>query len=160
MRHLYLILILMFSALSAGAQEESDNQEADSAAPQIAYPSSSPAAVSESDAFKTIASDGELSVGLLINALGIVVIVAVLGLAAFFILRRGVFRKSFSKAEGKLQIKESRMLGNRQFIMVVEYEDNRILLGVGPGKIDYLTSLNTYRNEYPQVEAESPDFVQ
>ncbi len=44
------------------------------------------------------------------------------------------------------------MLGNRQYLMVVEYEENKVLLGVGPGKIDYLTSLNGYRNEFPSIE--------
>ena len=64
-----------------------------------------------------------------------------------------MFRKSFSNKEGKLNIAESRMLGN-QYIMVVEYEDNKILAGCWAGKIDYLTSLQGYRNDFPKLEPE------
>ena len=42
-------------------------------------------------------------------------------------------------------------LGNRQFLLVVGYEDQRLLLGVTPGKIDYLCPLDS-----PQ--ALNPDF--
>jgi flagellar biogenesis protein FliO len=35
-----------------------------------------------------------------------------------------------------------RPLGNRQFLLVVAYEETRILLGVTPGKIDYLCPLD------------------
>lgn len=92
------------------------------------------------------------AIGMGITILGYLIILVGFLVAAWFLFKRGVFRKSFSKTEGKLNIKESKMLGNRQFLMVVEYEDNKILLGVGPGKIDYLTSLNTYRNEDLGVE--------
>ena len=126
----------------------------------MAYPSGGSEEVPESKALKDLASENDLSIGLFINAMGIVITVGVLGLAAFFLFRRGVLRQPFSKPEGKLQIKESRMLGNRQFLMVVEYEDNRILLGVGPGKIDYLTSLNSYKNEYPNTEEEDRKFIE
>jgi flagellar biogenesis protein FliO len=34
-------------------------------------------------------------------------------------------------------------LGNRQFLLVVGYEDQRLLLGVTPGKIDYLCPLDS-----------------
>jgi flagellar biogenesis protein FliO len=44
-------------------------------------------------------------------------------------------------SERKLQISEMRSLGNRQFLVVVEYEENKMLLGVTPGKIDYLCAL-------------------
>ncbi len=154
MRYLFLFLATLCSAISVSAQEDS-GATAEPKASRIAYPSGSNTSAPESQALQDIANDGSLSIGLFINAMGIVVIVGVLGVAAYFFIRRGMLRKPFSKSEGKLRIKESRMLGNRQFIMVVEYEENKILLGVGPGKIDYLTSLNTYRNDFPQVEEEN-----
>ena len=43
----------------------------------------------------------------------------------------------------KLQILETRPLGNRQYLLVVGYEDSRMLLGVTPGKIDYLCPLDS-----------------
>jgi hypothetical protein len=42
----------------------------------------------------------------------------------------------------KLQIEETRMLGHRQYLVVAEYEGRRMLLGVCPGRIDYLCPLD------------------
>jgi flagellar protein FliO/FliZ len=42
----------------------------------------------------------------------------------------------------KLQVEETRGLGQRQFLAVVEYEGRRMLLGVCPGRIDYLCPLD------------------
>ena len=50
------------------------------------------------------------------------------------LLRRG-------KGERKLVISEARTLGNRQFLVVAEYENRKMLLGVCPGRIDYLSTL-------------------
>lgn len=41
-----------------------------------------------------------------------------------------------------LAIDETRSLGNRQFLVVASYEGRKFLLGVCPGRIDMLTSLN------------------
>ena len=46
-----------------------------------------------------------------------------------------------SKGERKLVISETRTLGNRQFLIVAEYENRKMLLGVCPGRIDYLSTL-------------------
>jgi len=89
-----------------------------------------------------------------VTILGYLIILGGLGVAAWYLFKRGVIRKPFSSSEGKLKVAESRMLGNRQYIMVVEYEEKKILLGVGPGKIDYLTSLDGYRSEFPKIEPE------
>jgi len=69
------------------------------------------------------------------------VILAVLGVGIFFVLRRGGWRRVMSRTEGRLKVSETRMLGNRQFLMVVEYEDSRLLVGVSPGRIELLTPL-------------------
>lgn len=60
---------------------------------------------------------------------------------AWFLLKRGALPRPFAKKEGRLRVLETRMLGNRQFLMVVEYDDAKLLLGVCPGRIDYLTPL-------------------
>lgn len=70
--------------------------------------------------------------------------VVVLGLlvgGAWLLVRRGTLPRPFSKSEGRLKVLETKMLGNRQFLMVVEYEDAKMLLGVCQGRIDYLTPL-------------------
>jgi flagellar protein FliO/FliZ len=69
------------------------------------------------------------------------VVLAVLGTGVFFALRRGGWRGVMKRSEGRLQVSETRMLGNRQFIMVVEYEDARLLVGVSPGRIELLAPL-------------------
>lgn len=91
---------------------------------------------------------------MLLSLLGFTLLLGACAVGAWYLFKRGLLKRPFSRDEGKLKIAESRMLGNRQFLMVVEYEDNKILLGVGPGKIDYLTSLNTYRNEFPSLESQ------
>lgn len=69
------------------------------------------------------------------------VVLVVLGIGVFFVMRRGGWRRVMNRAEGRLQVRETRMLGNRQFLMVVEYETSRLLVGVSPGRIELLTPL-------------------
>jgi flagellar biogenesis protein FliO len=71
-----------------------------------------------------------------------VLVVALLGAGLYFtrsgfsnLLRRG-------KGDRKLVISEARTLGNRQFLVVAEYENRKMLLGVCPGRIDYLSTLS------------------
>ena len=59
-----------------------------------------------------------------------------------------------TKGERKLVISETRTLGNRQFLIVAEYENRKMLLGVCPGRIDYLSTLaagsdDTFSTELP-----------
>jgi len=150
MRFLALVAFLLAIALpSSIAQEESQDSS------QVVYPKSSAAeetSAADIAPYSDLLSDGASPIGMVVTVLGYVVILGGMAVAAWFLFKRGVIRKPFSKNEGKLKVAESRMLGNRQYIMVVEYEDNKILLGVGPGKIDYLTSLNGYRNDFPKLE--------
>jgi flagellar biogenesis protein FliO len=74
-------------------------------------------------------------------ALYFAVLVGLAG-AGLYLLRNGLPLRSLRSGDArKLQIVEMRALGNRQFLLVVEYEQNRMLLGVTPGKIDYLCPL-------------------
>ncbi len=59
----------------------------------------------------------------------------------YYLVRRQAGFAPVSKGQRKLVVSESRLLGNRQFLVVVEYENERVLLGVTPGKIDYLCPL-------------------
>ncbi|EDY82773.1 hypothetical protein VDG1235_2396 [Verrucomicrobiia bacterium DG1235] len=106
-----------------------------------------------SDAMQGLFSGEATSSGALITFVGYAVIIGALAVVVWYLFKRGLIRKPFAKGEGKLKVAETRMLGNRQFISVIEYEDQKILIGVGPGKIDYLTTLRSYSNEFPQVDA-------
>ena len=76
----------------------------------------------------------------------------------FFLLRNGVaiFQPKF-KGERKLNISETRMLGNRQFLVVAQYEERKVLLGVCPGRIDYLCTLAGGEPEFPKLAPEGSD---
>ena len=60
----------------------------------------------------------------------------------YYLVRRQTGFVPVGKGQRKLVVSESRSLGNRQFLVVVEYENERVLLGVTPGKIDYLCPLS------------------
>lgn len=71
-----------------------------------------------------------------------VVLVALAGAGLYF-LKRGLPLRGARPGENRLQLLETKMLGNRQFLVVVQYEDNKVLLGVGPGQIQYLCPLDS-----------------
>ena len=75
-----------------------------------------------------------------------------------FFLRNGftLFQPKI-KGERKLEISETRMLGNRQFLVVAAYEDRKILIGVCPGRIDYLCTLAGAEPEFPSITSEKID---
>lgn len=76
--------------------------------------------------------------------LGYVTLLAALAGAAIYLIKFGIpLHRNRSKEERKLQVLEMRPLGNRQFLVVVGYEETRMLLGVTPGKIDYLCPLDS-----------------
>lgn len=106
-------------------------------------------------AMSEIFSGQDASLGVMVTLLGYAVVIGALCIAVWYFFKRGGFRKSFSKGQGKLRVAETRMLGNRQFISVIEYEDQKILIGVGPGKIDYLTTLRGYGDSFPPIEPET-----
>ena len=153
MRLFALVVIYVLPVALPDLIAQSDTVEAS----QVVYPNSSSSENgegAEGEVYSGILSEGGSPIGMLVTILGYLLILGAMAVAAWYLFKRGVFRKPFSNKEGKLNIAESRMLGNRQYIMVVEYEDNKILLGVGPGKIDYLTSLQGYRNDFPKLEPE------
>jgi flagellar protein FliO/FliZ len=46
------------------------------------------------------------------------------------------------------------MLGNRQFLVVAEYEQRKMLIGVCPGRIEYLCTLSGVEPEFPRLPSE------
>jgi flagellar biogenesis protein FliO len=87
---------------------------------------------------------GVLNGGGTVSLLGYVLTIVVLGAAGLTVLLRGGFLGvswGGTKAARKLRIEESRVVGSRQHLAVVEYEGRRVLLGISPGRIDYLCAL-------------------
>lgn len=70
----------------------------------------------------------------------ILMVLMVGGLASvYFLVKRYGFVKK--PGQGKLKILETRALGGRQFLVVGQYGQDSFLLGVCPGRIDYLARL-------------------
>jgi len=71
----------------------------------------------------------------------LLLLLTMIGLLAgmvFFLKRFGLPKM---KGGGKLELLETRPLGGRQFIVVGKYDKERFLLGVCPGRIDFLCRL-------------------
>ncbi len=66
-----------------------------------------------------------------------------LGFAAVYLIKNGwAIGVLKGLPQRKLRIADTRPLGNRQFLVVVEYESTKLLVGVSPGRIDYLHDLS------------------
>jgi flagellar biogenesis protein FliO len=106
---------------------------------QLSTPAASPAA--------SFARPPSPDLDALGRSLGYLTLFAAIAGAAIYFFKFGLplARKS-ATAERKLQVLETRPLGNRQYLLVVAYDDSRMLLGITPGKIDYLCPLDTTSN--------------
>lgn len=75
-------------------------------------------------------------------------ITGLLGLACaagagwFYWRNRAMTGPGAGRAARKLTIAETRPLGNRQHLLVADYDGRKYLLGVCPGRIDLLTPLS------------------
>lgn len=88
-----------------------------------------------------LAASGSATAGLLQMTVYLCLLLALLA-GGLYVARNGLrFFQPKNKGERRLNIAESRMLGNRQFLVVAEYEGSKMLLGVCPGRIDYLCPL-------------------
>ena len=90
-------------------------------------------------------------------AIYLVLLLALFAGGMFFLRNGFTLFQPKMKGERKLEISETRMLGNRQFLIVAAYEDRKILLGVCPGRIDYLCTLGGSEVEFPNVAPEKSD---
>jgi flagellar biogenesis protein FliO len=99
--------------------------------------------------------------GSMIQMFGYVLaIVMIVGAVIAFFLRSGGLLgiRLGAKTNRKLQLQETWMLGHKQFLAVVDYEGRKMLLGVCPGRIDYLCPLEG--NEDAVGTENAPDFQQ
>jgi len=71
---------------------------------------------------------------------------------------RNIIRAS-SKHPGKIQIADTHSLGNRQFLIVAEYDGEKHLLGISPNRIQHLTSLKKAHKVISSQTADSANPV-
>lgn len=84
--------------------------------------------------------------GATVSLLGYVLTIVVLGAAGVTVLLRGGFFGlpwGAAKTARKLRIEETRSVGSRQHLIVAEYDGRRMLLGISPGRIEYLCGLDS-----------------
>lgn len=74
-------------------------------------------------------------------AIYLCLLIALIGGGSYFLKNGFGFSRSKSKGMRKLNVAETRMLGNRQFLVVAEYEGRKLLLGVCPGRIELISEL-------------------
>ncbi len=95
--------------------------------------------------------------------LGPLVLLAVLlgfGVSRFGLLRdfRGGCRK-----DRKLRIEETKAVGGRQYLLVVEYEGRRFLIGSCVGRLEYLCALVEadweVASQFRSSQSEPPDVI-
>lgn len=79
----------------------------------------------------------------------LVLLLCVLAIVFIYLRRNGLQR---IRKAGELDILETRPLGGRQFLLVARVGQEKFLLGVCPGRIDYLCPLNT------DSDSLTPDF--
>lgn len=78
-------------------------------------------------------------------------LIALAGLSGYFLWRKGNFRFSPMGAN-RLKVLETRIVAQKQCLMVVEYEGQKLLLGVSPGNIQNLALLS----DFPEAESFEP----
>jgi len=75
------------------------------------------------------------------------------GALALYLRQRGVPWKAFGQkadsVDRKLELVEMKNLGGKQFLVVARYEQKRFLLGVYPGRVDFLCWLSGEDRDAP-----------
>ena len=95
---------------------------------------------------KILQSDSGLTTNYLPDRIYFTVLIFIIGVGGtcLYLYRKGKFPLTPQKKDERLKLCETRMLGNKQFLVVVEYERQKMLLGVGPGTISHLCYLGAH----------------
>lgn len=70
------------------------------------------------------------------------ILLAIIGAVVLHFFKQGGFTRRIGNKGKLLKVTETHMLGNKQFLVVVEYGQHKVLLGVGPGMINKLCFLD------------------
>ncbi len=76
----------------------------------------------------------------------VIAFIGVLGASAYFLAHYTKKKRTRLNtiATGGIQIAETCSLGNRQFLMIAQYGEEKHLLGVSSGSINHLAKLNSF----------------
>ena len=131
--HRYLLPLVLAASLvlPAAVVRAADSTPASLGDDGVVYPRNSP------ESHKLRASDNSFPMW------GMLGVIAVLGGAGFWLLKRGQLGlRAGAAAHQRLAIEETRALGNKQFLAVAAYGERKLLLSVCPGRIDFLCRLD------------------
>lgn len=121
----WLLLALLLMPLGGRAASEGAPKD------QMVFPRTAPGASASEPRGESPTSAKAL--------LGLAVLCAMAG--GWLLWRRRSSSASAAGSGRKLKIVETQSLGNRQFLVVADYDGRKILLGVCPGRIELLTHL-------------------
>lgn len=78
------------------------------------------------------------------GSFGALTFIGALALATggIWLAKRGRLPGAANRDLRHLTVEETRPLGNRQYLVVAAYDDKRFLIGVCPGRIEFLTALD------------------
>ena len=102
---------------------------------QIIYPKNSSERPAALPADKPASDTGRMLI--------VFIALALAGAGAWILIQRRQAGPMGGRGQRKLQIDETRPLGNRQYLVVADYDGKKFLLGVAPGQIRLLTPLET-----------------
>ncbi|PWU05368.1 MAG: hypothetical protein C5B43_03435 [Verrucomicrobia bacterium] len=74
-----------------------------------------------------------------------------IGFVIVYFFKQGKFMQGIRKQGKLLKVSETHVLGNKQFLVVVEYGKQKVLLGVGPNMINHLCFLDNIE-ESPKTQ--------
>jgi flagellar protein FliO/FliZ len=123
-RRFVAVLFALLFGVAAWAAPIDENQVI---VPNATLPKSVPAGVAPSSS----------------GALTVVGVFVLAGVGAWLLWRgRAGGMAQFNRTARQLIIEETRSLGSRQYLVVATYQDRKFLLGVCPGRIDFLAPLS------------------
>lgn len=104
----------------------------------ITAPSPSPSPANSSSA---TSEELDLTPSLIKRIVIYLAILSAIGVIVVYFFKQGKLVQGMRNHGNKLKVCETHTLGNKQFLVVVEYGKQRILLGIGPGMINKLAYL-------------------
>lgn len=101
--------------------------------------------VAETSQSSVTSDNADLTVGLIGRIVIYLMLLGAIGVVVVYFFKQGKFVQGIrSNNKGsQLKVCETHTLGNKQFLVVVEYGKQKVLLGIGPGMINKLCFLES-----------------
>lgn len=85
-----------------------------------------------------------------------VALVVAAGFVLYRLIKKGGVRLPMkSENASNLKVLETRIIGNRQYLMVVSYDDIKVMIGTTPTSIQYICTLDSLEPSSPDLNQKS-----